>query len=78
MLPAYLIMIWRNASAARSLIVVFMLVGEGDRIATAQNSANGNRGGVDALCDFRFHSAFGDLLVLPVPSELFAQRGKKV
>lgn len=39
MLPAYLIMIWRNASAARSLIVVFMLVGEGDRIATAQNSA---------------------------------------
>src|SRR5207245_10204251 len=32
-------MIWRNASAARSLIVVFMLVGEGDRIATAQNSA---------------------------------------
>jgi len=32
-------MIWRNASAAQSLIVVFMLVGEGDRIATAQNSA---------------------------------------
>src|SRR5256885_17185908 len=32
-------MIWRNASAAGSLIVVFMLVGEGDRIATAQNSA---------------------------------------
>ena len=39
MLAAYLIMIWRNASAARSLIVVFMLVGLGDRIATAQNSA---------------------------------------
>src|SRR6266480_6283663 len=31
--------IWRNASAARSLIVVFMLVNLGDRIATAQNSA---------------------------------------
>jgi len=27
--------------------------------------------------DFRFHSALGDLLVLPVPSEMFAQRGKK-
>jgi len=23
----------------------------------------GNRGGVDTVCDFRFHSAFGDLLV---------------
>ncbi len=38
----------------------------------------GNRGGVDAVCDCRFHSAFGDLLVLPVPSEIFAQRGKEL
>jgi hypothetical protein len=38
----------------------------------------GNRGGVDTLCDFRFHLAFGDLLVLPVPSESFAQRGKRM
>ena len=35
----------------------------------------GNRGGVDTVCDFRFHSALGDLLVLPVSSEIFVQRG---
>jgi len=38
-LPVYLIMIWRNASVARSLIVVLLLLGVADRIATAQNSA---------------------------------------
>jgi len=37
----------------------------------------GNRGGTDMEYDFRFHSALDDLLVLPVPSEMFAQRGKK-
>jgi hypothetical protein len=38
----------------------------------------GNRDGVDTVCDFRFHSALGELLILPVPSEIFVRRGKKI
>jgi hypothetical protein len=37
----------------------------------------GNRGGTDMEYDFRFHLASSSLLVLPVPSEMFARRGKK-
>ena len=54
MLAAYLIVIWRNASAARSLIVVFMLVGLGDRIATAQNSAMATAAGLIPCVIFVF------------------------
>ena len=38
-LPVYLIMIWRNESTAPSFVVLFVLVGAGVRIATAQKSA---------------------------------------
>jgi hypothetical protein len=37
----------------------------------------GNSGRADIGNDFGFHSAFGDLLVLNVPSEDFDGRGKK-
>jgi hypothetical protein len=71
-------MIWRNESAGRSLIVLFVLVGVGVRIATVQNSAAAIAAGLIRGCDFRFHPAAGKVLALPVPSEIVAQCGQKI
>ena len=51
--------------------------GRGREDCDSAKQRYGIRGGTDIGCDFRFHSAFGDLLVLPVPSAIFAQRGKR-